>query len=158
MEDSVPPVAAGTLSGVNLSGEPEDATLPEDDERTAPAPEPEPEEAPEEEAPEPEAEPDETPEEPAASRNGAAQTEKKTGAPSRTYVVLEQGEFDDASHYFTEVHRVEARNAQNAMRKAFKDLHGEKEAEATLVVVPASMWRPEKVRIKKTERVSVSFG
>lgn len=165
------PVAAGTLGGVNLSGDPEDATLPPDIEQEpgsepetpqSPDTPPEPDDAPQEpqEAPEqpddesPPAEPDEP-----TGQAASAATEKKGGAPSREYVVLEEGAFeDDQKPYFTEVHRVEARNAQNAMRRAFKDLKGEAEAEATLVVVPATMWRPTKVKIQKTERTTVSFS
>jgi hypothetical protein len=135
MESSI---ASGTLSGVDLSGDVPEAELPAD-ETPVPVvgqePEPEPKSAP-------------TPEPAKAD---------KDGAPARHYVVLKQEEFDDGSSYYVEVHRVEARNAQNAMRKAFKDLNGEDAGEATLCVVPQTMWKPKKVRIAKTERTTVSF-
>jgi hypothetical protein len=151
MSDQTAPVTAGSLGGINLAGdEAPDVTLPPEDDRTVadptpPAPAPEPE-------PEPEPEPDDLP--------PAAQAPKK-GAPARPYVVLKEASFEDTGEtYFTKVHEVEARNAQNAMRQAFKDLSqgDDGAAEAVLVVIPGSMFRPTQVRLNKTERVSVSIG
>lgn len=189
MSDQTSPVAAGTLSGINLSGEDEapDATLPAEDDRTlaeaateaqpeAPevevpvedVPEVEVEDEPEapQEAPAPAETPVEAPAAPEApdapqETETAAEAPKKTGAPARPYVVLKEDTFEDSDEsYFTKVHEVQARNAQNAMRQAFKDLIGGEGdvAEATLVVIPKSMFRPTPVRLNKTERVSVSFG
>lgn len=169
MSDQTSPVAAGTLSGINLSGEegaPE-AALPAEDDRTlteaaSEASEPttpsdEPPAAPEPPVEEP-VEPPAPAEEPEPEPSAAAA--KKTGAPARPYVVLKEDKFDDESSYYTLVHEVQARNAQNAMRQAFKDLIGGNDnvAEATLVVIPKSMFRPTPVKLNKTERVSVSFG
>jgi hypothetical protein len=171
-------VAPGTLSGINLSGEPDEQTLPPDDERTTPVeeiPEPQdeptapqpPQEEPQEE-PQP---PEEAPQEPMepvkppkgsgkAKKTKKAAAAKGTGAPVRPYVVLREDAFEDGSKYAVVVHEVEARNAQNAMRQAFKDLSDDNadEAEATLIVIPKSMYRPTRVRMAKTERVSVQFG
>lgn len=177
-------VQAGTLSGINLAGDAPEAELPPEDDRvaeapTTPADEP-PAPAPAEPADEPEPEPeavvappapetetasdgagdggsDDPPAPPATSEPEPAAS-GKSGAPAREYVVLREEKFDSDEPYYIEVHRVESRNAQNAMRRAFKDLNGDEEAEATLIVIPASMWRPTKVKAAKTERVSVSFG
>lgn len=90
-----------------------------------------------------------------------AEPKKTSGSPSRQYVVLEQVMFEgDQIAYFTEVNRVEARNAQNAMRKAARErenFDGE-EAKAILSVVPASMWRPTPVTLSRKAQVSVSIG
>lgn len=198
MSDQSTGVGAGTLSGINLSGEGEDvaeAALPVEDERTAaladdgfydsqaettpdgeppvqePAVEPPVAPTPEEPqtAPEPPQEPSappELPDAPPAPEEPAGKSTAKSkrgtkGAPARPYIVLKQDLFEDSDEpYFTKVHEVTARNAQNAMRQAFKDLsEGEGgAAEAVLVVIPASMFRPTPVRLNKTERVSVSFG
>ena len=83
---------------------------------------------------------------------------KKSGAPVRTYVVLEQGRFEDTDEpYFTEVGRVESRNATNAIRKAFRELDRADE-ELTLAVVPESMWRPTPVKLARRESLSVAIG
>jgi hypothetical protein len=209
MSEQATGVAPGTLSGINLSGEEPDATLPPEDERTlaespegittpsdeppAPAPEPEPEpeepQDPHEPVEEPQGEPEaavdapappetetasggggEPPQPPAAppatSEPEAARQQGKKGAPARPYVVLKQDTFDDGSVYFTQPHQdgtpleIEARNAQNAMRQAFKALAGDnaEAADATLIVIPKSMFRPTQVRLQRTERVSVQFG
>lgn len=166
-------VASGSLDGVNLTGDPEEATLPPDAEQPEATEVEQPAEAPEPEpaaAPEPEAEPDpaEATDEPDAppspedeerfTKGEEAADTKPKGSPLRNYVVLVEDEFDDGKPYFTEVHRVESRNAQNAMRKAFKEIHGDAdEGDATLVVVPETMWRPTKVKIAKTEKTTVSF-
>lgn len=172
MAEQQAPVAAGTLSGINLSGDDEapEATLPPEDERTAPEPEAaatvetdtetEPETA-ADGAGDGGDEPPPAP--PATDEPDAAATDKPKakakGAPARPYVVLRQETFEDTDDpYFVKVHEVEARNAQNAMRRAFKDLSGDAETQATLVVIPASMFRPTQVSLTKTERVSVSFG
>lgn len=153
---------AGTLGGINLSGEDEapDVTLPPDDERisdppsepTPPADAPEPADAPQD----PVAPPEAAPEAPKAKRTRAKKGAATT--PARNYVVLKQERFEDTSAYYTKVHEVEARNAQNAMRLAFRDMVEDEQGEATLVVIPASMFRPTPVKLSKTEKVSVSFG
>lgn len=163
-------VASGTLDGINLSGEPEEATLPPDAEAPeveqpveAPEPVTEPEPAAEPEGEPDPAEADEATDEPEDEARFTKDDEpadtKPKGSPVRSYVVLREQTFEDESVYFTEVHKVESRNAQNAMRKAFKEIHGDaaEEGEATLVVVPETMWRPTKVRIAKTEKTTVSF-
>lgn len=180
MSDQTAGVAPGSLSGINLTGADEEhaeapeATLPPEDDRTlgdaateaveapeapeapTPDPEPEPEVAPEGE-PEPADDPEFEPEpEPAAAGGEETAEAPKQGAPQRPYVVLK----DLGEDKFHRVHEVKARNAQNAMRQAFKDLtSGDGDvAEATLVVIPKTMFRPTPVRLNKTERVSVQFG
>jgi putative hemolysin len=83
-----------------------------------------------------------------------------SGSAIRTYVVLEQHHFDDepSEAYFVEVHRVDARNGQNAMRKAFRELKGDEEAEATLVVIPAGQWKPTVVSGRRRQDITVSIG
>lgn len=161
MSDQSTGVGAGTLSGVNLTGDENgaaEAALPVEDDRTiaeAAA------EAPTTPSDEPPAPAPPAPDEPADEPDPPAQeTTAKKGAPARQYVVLKEDSFEDsADPYYTKVHEVEARNAQNAMRQAFKDLSSSGDtAEAVLVVIPKSMFRPTPVRLNKTERVSVSFG
>lgn len=91
--------------------------------------------------------------------------ENKDGtSPSRTYVVLLEEEFEDGGTYHVELTRVTARNQAGALRKGFRALRPEQVVEdgeeraATLVAVPESMWRPERVRGRRTERISVSIG
>jgi hypothetical protein len=80
------------------------------------------------------------------------------GAPSRVYVILEQHTFeDDGSEYFTELHRVEARNATNALRKAYQETKGDV-GESHLVPIPASMWKPTLVAGKQRSGITVSIG
>jgi DNA polymerase IIIc chi subunit len=84
-----------------------------------------------------------------------------SGSPSRTYVVLEQQSFEDTDElFFVRVGDVESRNATNALRKAFRELRakGYESTEATLVVIPESMWRPTPVRAAVREQVSVTVG
>lgn len=92
---------------------------------------------------------------------GEAPKPKSGGAPVRDYVVLEEVTFeDDENVYYTKVNQVEARNSQNAMRKAARErsnFEGETD-DTTLAVVPASMWRPTPVRLRRDSRVSVSIG
>lgn len=84
----------------------------------------------------------------------------EAASPTRSYVVLEQMHFEDEpqSPYFVEIHRVSSRNAINALRQAFKELRrdGYASVDATLVVVPASMWRPTPVHATIRESVSVN--
>lgn len=77
-------------------------------------------------------------------------------SPSRNYMVLERFAADDGE-YFAEVHQVEARNAENALRQAFKEMRaaGYSALEATLVVVPITQWRPTEVHANVRESVSV---
>lgn len=97
------------------------------------------------------------------------ETNGKTNSPVRPYVVLRQR--DDDVENFQVVHRVESRNAPNALRKAFRELrNSEREAAvaegreqipvmaATLVVVPESMWRPTAVAARVREEISVTIG
>ena len=83
-----------------------------------------------------------------------------SGSAIRTYVVLEQHYFDDEPDvpYFTEVHRVEARNGNNALRKAFKELKGNEESEAVLVVIPEGQWKPTPVSGRRRAEITVSIG
>lgn len=83
---------------------------------------------------------------------------KKKGSAARLYVVLKEESFDDGEPYTVKVHEVESRNATNALRKAAKELHGQFEGTATLLVIPKTMWRPTAVSLTVSERVSVSIG
>jgi hypothetical protein len=116
--------------------------------------------------PEP-AEPEPAPDPPAAAKKSNSRSGKKKGdkekgaggAPIRTYIVFEEFELEPNGKGYQEVHRVEARNSENAIRKAYKELAGDKdEASATLVVVPESMWRPTPVHLRPKTTVSVSIG
>lgn len=77
------------------------------------------------------------PESPAAARN-----EKPSGSPSRNYVILEVTRFeDDEETYFVKAGMVEARNGNNAVRKAYYTFKGRTVAEdVTYVAVPESQW------------------
>src|SRR4051794_10615340 len=90
------------------------------------------------------------------------QAPARGGAPSRTYVVLEEIELEDApGRAWAEATRVEARNGPNAKRKAFKDLReqrGEDFDDATLVVIPEGQWKPERVRAVRNESITVAVG
>lgn len=107
---------------------------------------------------------------------------KRSGAPSRSYVVLQRHEIGDllatiAKAYdiehdelaevvtefglrgtavYSEVGRVDSRNSTNAIRRAFRELPAD--GERILAVVPESMWRPTPVKLRKRESVSVSIG
>lgn len=99
---------------------------------------------------------------PTPNGDGAAAEPKKSGgAPVRDYVVFEEVIFEgDETVYYSIVNKVEARNSQNGLRKAAReraDFEGD-EAEATLSVVPSSMWRPTKVKLSRKSQVSVSIG
>jgi hypothetical protein len=97
---------------------------------------------------EPAASPDQTPvEDPEARKAG--------GAPTRGYVVLEE-----IGHAYQNVLTVEARNGQNALRKAFKDLReGRPDLDATtLAVIPEGQWKPTPVRAQRKESITVSVG
>jgi hypothetical protein len=102
---------------------------------------------------EPAASPDQTPvEDPEARKAG--------GAPTRGYVVLEEIELDEGGHAYQNVLTVEARNGQNALRKAFKDLReGRPDLDATtLAVIPEGQWKPTPVRAQRKESITVSVG
>lgn len=79
-------------------------------------------------------------------------------SPLRTYVVLEEGHFEDNELYYTVVHRVEARNNSNALRKAFRELRegGYKNETAVLMTVPEKQWRPTPVSVRVREQVIAS--
>jgi hypothetical protein len=82
---------------------------------------------------------------------------KPGGAPTRTYVVLERQIFEqDESAYFVEVHKVEARNGTNALRRAYREL--ERTEATTLIAIPESMWRLTPVRGRVRESVAVEIG
>jgi len=86
-------------------------------------------------------------------------TEESAGSsPMRTYVVLEEARFEDNEPYYTVVHRVQARNNNNALRKAFRELRegGYKEETAVLMTVPEKQWRPTPVSVKVREQVVAS--
>lgn len=94
----------------------------------------------------------------ASELDDAATARRTGGSPSREYVVLERVVFeDDGNEYFTQVHRVEARNGANALRRAYKELHASDPHEVCLAVVPASMWNPKKVRGRQSQSVSVEI-
>lgn len=81
------------------------------------------------------------------------------GAPTRNYVCLEQHTFEeDEQLYYVEVGQVEARNATNAMRKAYREFKGTAEGGTTFVVIPERMWRPTPVRGTRRPDVTVSIG
>lgn len=79
-------------------------------------------------------------------------------SPLRTYVVLEESRFEDNEPYYTVVHRVEARNNANALRKAFRELReqGYPALQAVLMTVPEKQWRPTPVRVNVREQVVAS--
>lgn len=85
--------------------------------------------------------------------------ERKGGAPSRHYVVLEEIELEQGVGY-EKVITVEARNGQNALRKAFKELRKERPEldGATLVGIPAGQWKPTPVRAERKESITVAVG
>lgn len=85
------------------------------------------------------------------------------GAPTRNYVCLERHTFEDTigeddGTYFVHVGQVEARNATNAMRKAYREFKGAAEGESVFVVIPESMWRPTPVKGTRRPDVTVSIG
>lgn len=90
---------------------------------------------------------------------------RRSGAPTREYMVLELIEFDDDDRtYFAVAHKVEARNGTNALRRAFKEIRAERNGtedafdETTLAVVPMSQWKPTPVRAKRRESITVDIG
>lgn len=88
------------------------------------------------------------------------------GAPTRNYVCLEQQVFEDdavlgddsINTYFVIAGTVEARNATNAMRKAYREFKGTAESEAVMVVIPEGMWKPTAVRGTRRPDITVSIG
>lgn len=89
-----------------------------------------------------------------------APAERRTsGTPVRTYIILEQQVFEeDQQSYFVVAGTVEARNAANALRKAFRQFKGANEVDATLVPIPEGMWRPTFVRGRRRDDITVSLG
>jgi len=88
-----------------------------------------------------------------------APARKAGGAPIRNYIVLEQHAFEeDQAPYFVEAGKVEARNATNALRKAFRELKGGEEAETVLCVIPEGMWKPTPVKGRRRAEITVSVG
>lgn len=91
--------------------------------------------------------------------------EARAGAPIRTYVILEQVEIEGDSGTgeapypaFVEATRVEARNGNNALRKAYKELRGNTEGDAVFIPIPESQWQPVTVRGERRSNVTVSIG
>jgi hypothetical protein len=86
------------------------------------------------------------------------------GAPTRNYVCLEEQRLDGedpgdgAEVCYVVVGKVPARNATNAMRKAFREFKGGQEGEAMMVVIPEGMWRPTPVRGTRRPDITVSIG
>jgi hypothetical protein len=82
---------------------------------------------------------------------------RRGGAPTRPYVVLEQIQLEgtDGDVAYQNVLVVEARNGTNALRKAFKELRGDREDydEATLAVIPEGQWKPTPVRADVLRRL-----
>lgn len=89
-----------------------------------------------------------------------ANARKATTTPTRTYVVLQQGAWEDGEVYWTEVSRVDARNASTALRKAARDLHQRDRelTEVVLEVVPLTQWNPTTVTLSRNESIRVSIG
>jgi hypothetical protein len=92
------------------------------------------------------------------------------GAATREYVVLEQVVYEEGDngakvYCWLESHRVIARNSNNALRKAFKEMREDRTGDglepfdqAMLEVVPASYWHPTEVRTKRRESITVAVG
>ncbi len=100
---------------------------------------------------------DETPVATAAPEPEPART---GGAPTRTYVVLEEIRLDNDDIAYFKAGEVEARNGQNALRKAFKQLREQREDfdAATLAVIPEGQWKPTPVKAQRKESITVSVG
>lgn len=76
----------------------------------------------------------------------------------REYVVLEEQSFeDDGGLYFTELGRFQARNANNALRRAFKTLIRDDEPHK-LIAITATQWRPTPVQRSHRQVESVQIG
>jgi hypothetical protein len=116
---------------------------------------------------------DETPAPPAPPDTTAVATDaedeprNRGGAPSRSYVVLEEIELDGDGVAYQRVifangdDAVDTRNGQNALRKAFKQLRVDREGSvdaATLAVIPAGQWKPTPVRAERKESITVNVG
>lgn len=173
--DEAPEATLPAEDDRTLAGAAAEAETPE-----APAPEAEPDpaddpefEAPAEQEPEPEADPEAEPEpevepEPEPEPADATEASTRTGAPVRNYVILREVTDDEGqvryvrpdSQAVVEPYTVEARNGNNAMRAAFRDLtsNDSELVEATLVVIPLSQFKPTPVRLKESRHVSVQMG
>lgn len=88
---------------------------------------------------------------------GKLMSDNEGASPQRVYVVLERQRFDDGDEYFVKVHETKARNAANALRKGFRELRelGFEASEATIVCIPATMWRPTEVAATSRETIRV---
>lgn len=87
------------------------------------------------------------------------QPKKSGGTPVREYVVLEALAFEDTNEpYFVQIGSVEARNAANALRKAYYEFKGETVGDTTLIAVPRTLWRPTPVKGKSRDGIVVSVG
>lgn len=89
-----------------------------------------------------------------------AEPATRGGAPTRNYIVLEEIELDGNDHAYQVVTTVEARNGNNALRKAFKELRDQRSDfdEATLAVIPEGQWKPTPVKAERKESITVSVG
>jgi hypothetical protein len=112
------------------------------DEEEPPPPEPVPEPEPE---PAVDPEPEPTPEPPPPPPAAEAAAEEKKGSPVRRYYVLRASDSDEST--FQVVDSVTAHNPDGAMRQGYRLLFGDEPGqEATLAVVPQSMWQPRKIK------------
>jgi hypothetical protein len=94
---------------------------------------------------------------PAAQRD-EPEPDAGTKSQVRTYVVLEEHTFEDADEKYTvELGRFDARNATNALRRAFKALITDDEPH-TLIAVTATQWRKTPVQRSHRQIESVQIG
>lgn len=104
------------------------------------------------ESAEPVVEPEPEPEQP-------AQPEGRS--KSRTYLVFEEQTIANQTTAYIQVGEVVARNGENALRKAFRNLADERGEwpETTLVVVAERMWRPTPVKARQPRTaVAIELG
>lgn len=96
----------------------------------------------------------------AEAQDATPEPERRGGTPTRNYVVLEQIELEADGVAFVEAHKVEARNGDNALRRAFRELRAERPEldETTLVVIPEGQWKPRPVRAERSEQIKVAIG
>lgn len=81
------------------------------------------------------------------------------GAPTRTYVILERlNNEDQDGFYYVELIRLEARNANGALRKAWNELDRRGEENVMLVPVPENQWRPRAVSGRRVDDYSVEIA
>jgi hypothetical protein len=83
--------------------------------------------------------------------------QNSSGAPARNYVVLERIQEDDGSYYYVELATVEARNANNALRRAWKQQARGGDQDVWLVPVPDKWFRPRLVSGKARDEFTVEI-